>query len=463
MKLWLKISVICAAVLLLIVGVCSTLLLLTSREKILSLAIRNAQSEQLDLTNSFREMATLYGSDYLGPVQKQSLVKYCFRKFTDDTSVLNSSAGTLYSNISFDPVDMLALPQTGEQKYCQINIGGMDYLIVGCMLTLFSDQYSIYAVRDITDVYDSISQLIWQFGIISAVSIGIGVMLVIILMLYATKPLKELGYSVKRIARGEYTERAAVITRDEVGELALDFNIMAEAVQVHVEELKETAQRQQLFIGALTHEFKTPLTSVIGHSETLLYTKMPEETVEKSLSYIHEQCMWLERLTQKLLRLITLKEEIELKEESVEALMDAVGGSVAETLEKRGIRLESICEITTLPMDFDLMLSLLINLTDNASKASAPGQTVVMHAYGNTLEVSDKGIGIPKEELARVLEPFYMVDKSRSKKMGGVGLGLALVKKIADAHSAQIKIESIYGQGTKVQLIFPVNNTFTIS
>ena len=249
--------------------------------------------------------------------------------------------------------------------------------------------------------------------------------------------------------------------RDEVGELAQDFNRMAVAVERHVAELREVTERQQFFIGGLTHEYKTPLTSVIGHSETLLYTSMPQETVERSLLHIHEQCTYLERLTQKLLKLITLDEGIQKKLQPVDVLLDSVRASTSETMERRGVHLECRCEVDMLPMDFDLMLSLLSNLVENAAKASAPGQTVVVYAYDHAFEVTDHGIGIPEEDIARVFEPFYMVDKSRSKQMGGVGLGLALVKQIADAHGARIDIRSIFGEGTTVRVIFPDDKTFT--
>ena len=216
--------------------------------------------------------------------------------------------------------------------------------------------------------------------------------------------------------------------------------------------------RQQLFISGLTHEFKTPLTSIIGHSETLLYAKLSEDAAANSLQHIHEQCRWLERLTQKLLRLITLQEEIERREESVEELLEAVRESVAETLEGRQVGLSVTCESGTLAMDYDLTLSMIINLVDNASKASTPGQTVELLAYGRTIEVRDRGIGIAGEEIDRIVEPFYMVDRSRSKRMGGSGLGLALDKTIADAHGARLLISSAPGQGTSVKVVFPDNN-----
>ena len=91
---------------------------------------------------------------------------------------------------------------------------------------------------------------------------------------------------------------------------------------------------------------------------------------------------------------------------------------------------------------------------DNASKASTPGQAVAMRAYGDVIEVSDHGMGIPQSELERITEPFYVVDKSRSKKQGGSGLGLALVKEIVSAHGAMLEIESNVGVGTTIRVRF---------
>jgi signal transduction histidine kinase len=151
-----------------------------------------------------------------------------------------------------------------------------------------------------------------------------------------------------------------------------------------------------------------------------------------------------------------LQEKIELKKESVYDLLEATKSSVEETFKQRDIALETICEINDLPMDFDLMLSLLINLVDNAAKASKAGQRVKIRAYENIIQVSDQGIGISKEEISRIIEPFYMVDPSRNKLKGGSGLGLALVKRIGDAHGAKLAIESKLGEGTTVKIIFPV-------
>ena len=229
---------------------------------------------------------------------------------------------------------------------------------------------------------------------------------------------------------------------------------MATAVESHVAELTETAQRQRLFIGGVTHEFKTPLTTMILNADTLQNAYMDEEEMKTSVAFIQRQCQWLERLTQKLLKLITLKGQIKPESASLPRLFEQVQESMAETLEQRGTPLVVECSTETIKVDVDLMQSVIVNLVDNASKASQPGQAVRLSAYDNIIEVSDQGCGIPEAELLRITEPFYMVDKSRSKKHGGTGLGLALVKEIVTAHGARMSMESKVGSGTTVRILF---------
>ena len=454
MKMWLKISIICITVLLLVVAACSTLLLVNSKQRILSTAIDSALSEQYNLQTSVSGMAAYYGTDDLSDIAKQSLVKYCFLRFAGDTAVLSAGNELIWSNLEFSPVELLPLKTPDEQEYTIDTIGGRNVLIAGCIVNILSSPYSIYIIKDITPVSESISDMVWQFAMISLVFITIGVALIIVLVRYSTKNIKKLGESAKRISKGYYSERAEFLSHDEIGEMSKDFNVMAQAVEDHVAELTEFAERQRLFIGGLTHEFKTPLTSIIGHAETLLFTSMPEDMVQGSLLHIHEQCQWLERLTQKLLQLIALKGQAELKETYVQELFDSVKSSADEILKVRQVNLQTSCTIDSLLLDSDLMQSLLINLIDNASKASSPGQTVYLSAYDRTIEVRDSGIGMSKDEIEHIMEPFYMADKSRNKKNGGSGLGLALVSAIADVHGAKIEVESAPGNGAVVKVIF---------
>ena len=105
-------------------------------------------------------------------------------------------------------------------------------------------------------------------------------------------------------------------------------------------------------------------------------------------------------------------------------------------------------------MDADLFTEVLINLIDNARKASAKGDCIILSAAENSIEVRDFGKGIPEEEKERILEPFYMIDKSRSRKSGGAGLGLAITAIILKRHHCRMQIESVLGEGTRMILQF---------
>ena len=227
---------------------------------------------------------------------------------------------------------------------------------------------------------------------------------------------------------------------------------MAASVEQKISELTETAERQRLFIGGVTHEFKTPLTALLLNADSLQNTYLDEEERIAALSQIEHQARWLEQLVQKLLRLITLEQKPELQAVQVPELLERVKESTAEALAARGVMLETECRADRLMLDADLMQSVLINLVDNAGKASGEGQTVVLSADTSGFTVQDQGCGIPQEEIGRITEPFYMADRSRSKKQGGSGLGLALVKQIVQAHGGRLVIESAPGEGTTVRV-----------
>lgn len=452
MKLWQKVSLICSAVLTSIVLLMGGLLLREAEQSILDLTYQQSSDKQRNLSASFSEMSNYYLEDSDTKPVEYSLVKYCFSRFADSTCVLMKGSETLYSNVAVDMSRYIIKGYDAEQF--EEEIGGRQILITGSSVNVRNERYAVYVVEDITGVYESITRMVWRFALIGGVGILLGFVLIGLLVRRSMQPLAVLKTAAGRIAAGGYGERATVLSKDEVGALANDFNRMAEAVENHIGELIETAERQRLFIGGVTHEFKTPLTTVILNADTLQNAYMDEEERQTALSYIERQCKWLERMTQKLLKLITLKQDIELKPSSVPQLFERVEESMAETLRQRDTRLISECKLNTLSMDADLMQSVLINLVDNASKASAPGQAVTMRAYDDVIEVSDNGIGIPESELARITEPFYVVDKSRSKKLGGSGLGLALVKEIVNAHGAALEIESSVGVGTTIRVRF---------
>ena len=231
-----------------------------------------------------------------------------------------------------------------------------------------------------------------------------------------------------------------------------------------MEELSETAERQRLFIGGVTHEFKTPLTALLLHTRLLRQVNMTEAERDRSLARIEQQCRWLERMIQALLKLITLRrEDVDARPIPAGELLERVAQATEDMLAQRGAALRTDSDGGTLAVDPELMQSLLMNLVDNAAKAYDPqaaDKTVWLTARGNVLQVRDAGRGIPPQAQERIFEPFYMVDKSRSKKNGGSGLGLALVRRIADAHGARLEVDSAPGQGTAVRVILPLQKNY---
>lgn len=311
------------------------------------------------------------------------------------------------------------------------------------------------------------NQLLRYYAVVGSFMIIVGTLVIAFFIREMTIPITKLINATSRVSEGKYNEKQVDYRHaDELGELSHNFNIMQKTIDDHIAKLKEIAQRQQLFVSGLTHEIKTPLTSMMLHADTLLTTDLNVTETENSLKHIYEQCHWIERLTQKLLMLLTMEEKLIIEPVKLEKLFKDVSDNLSKRLTERNTPLVIECEINFLDVDYDLMKSLLINLIDNASKASQGGQSIKLKAYRKKtlcksseiftciIEVSDSGHGIPKEEIEHVTEAFYMVDRSRSKKLGGSGLGLALVKSITDAHKAKLEIESELSKGTTVKIMF---------
>lgn len=452
-----KIVLICSTVLIVTVTVCCSVLLNQTKTAILALTYQQAAEKQASLRTSFAEMCDYYTTEGDSQAVKRSLIHYCFTRFADSSAVLILDGETVYSVSQIKPEEYMELDVLNSQKQFTGKIRDKQYLIVGSKMRLGAlpgSHCSVYVVEDITYVYQNMHRVMWQFLWISSMCSVLGLGVIMVLVRRSMRPLEKLQKAASDIADGNYRHRADVNSRDEVGALAVIFNRMAQSVQDRVEELTETARRQQLFIGGVTHEFKTPLTAILLSADTLQNTYMTEEEQMDALARIEAQGKWLERLVQKMWKLLTINRDISLQTISVPELLRRVRESTSETLRSRDVSLEIHCDLQSLQGDPDLLQSALVNLVDNASKASSPGQVVQLRAFDNVLEVSDNGIGIPRESLEHVTDAFYMVDKSRSKKLGGAGLGLALVKEIAAAHGADMEIESELGRGTTVRIRF---------
>lgn len=310
----------------------------------------------------------------------------------------------------------------------------------------------IYKLEDINYVWERMRLLGIGLAVLTGIVTVVVCLLLLLILNKVLHPLHELSTGAKQIARGRYDKRIVVKRRDEIGELSDNFNQMAEAVQSHTESLEEAERRRTLFMGNLTHELKTPMTAISGYAKTLLTVKLPEEDREEALSYIYEESCRLERLSKKLMNLLLLEEENVINPVAVSAkdLFHKAEEACHRSLTEDGISLECHEAGEMFYVDEDLFTEVLINLIDNARKASSTGNRIILSARANVIEVRDFGKGIPEEEKNKILEPFYMIDKSRSRKSGGAGLGLAITAMILKKHDCEMQIESKVGEGTRI-------------
>ena len=250
----------------------------------------------------------------------------------------------------------------------------------------------------------------------------------------------------------------AVTGTDELGQLARDFNAMADALQRKIYELEEAAQRQRDFTASFAHELKTPLTSVIGYADTLRSRQLPRARQLEAAGYIFSEGQRLERMSLALLDLFALEREKPVTQPiSAGQLAASAAASIQPLLAESGLRLETRVREANLKASPALLQTALYNLLDNARKASPAGAVIQLlgspEPEGYRFTVEDRGRGIPAEALARITEPFYMVDKSRARAQGGAGLGLSLCQRIAQAHGGRLEFDSQEGVGTRASLI----------
>ncbi|MBN2557304.1 MAG: HAMP domain-containing protein [Clostridia bacterium] len=224
---------------------------------------------------------------------------------------------------------------------------------------------------------------------------------------------------------------------------------------------------QKEFVANVSHELKTPLTSIKSYTETLLSGKVEDKGTEKEfLEVIESEVDRMAELVKDLLQLSAL----DMKRTRIEFHKHSIPDLINKTLEK--VRMAASEKNHTIEkniqypgkatFDFEKIQRVLINLLTNAIKYTDPGGLITIDVKKENSDiviiVTDNGIGIPEKELPRIFDRFYRVDKARSRKMGGTGLGLAIAREIISAHNGEISIKSEPGKGTEVVMSIPLNS-----
>lgn len=304
--------------------------------------------------------------------------------------------------------------------------------------------------------WNQMSQLLF-YGCLFSV---LGAIILMSLVYVFLHPLKTVRQSVHYIAGGNYEIRLPVQGHTELAELSADVNEMAEKIQRNMQQLEETAESRKTFIGNMTHEMKTPLTSILGFADILsIKPDLSEDERREYSEIIVKEATRLRNLSGKLMELVQIQNGmIEFRLINLKDLLEESISAQELLMKEKNIAITVKLDNALIYGDYALLQSLVFNILDNSRKASEQGGNIKINLETEKeeviLSIRDFGLGMDKKEIDKVKEPFYMVNKSRSRKAGGVGLGLALCAEIMELHHGIFHIKSEPGEGCLVILKF---------
>ncbi len=345
--------------------------------------------------------------------------------------------------------------EAGQYRYQRIQDAQGHGLLLASNISKESQSLILIARYDLTAIYRAQELQLRIFRLVYLAVLAFGLVVAVVLSFVLTRRLRRLTAAVRQISGGDLSVRSRLNSRDEFGQLSRDFDVMADKLQDNISHLETDIQRQESFMGAFAHELKTPMTSIIGFADLLRQGGLDENTRMMAAEYIYSEARRLERISFKLLDLILLnRDSIAMKRVWLMNYVAEVERAMAPSLREKGIQLACRSEQARVALEPDLVKSLLYNLVDNAAKSmEGPGIIAIKGSAipgGCQFQVADNGRGMEPQELSRITEAFYRVDKARSRSQGGAGLGLALCKQIVELHHGSIHFDSVPGKGTRV-------------
>lgn len=274
-----------------------------------------------------------------------------------------------------------------------------------------------------------------------------------------TKRLRRIMLSMRIIREGDYSHKVKMGGNDELTVLGDEFNNLAERLQI-------SEQKRRNFVSDASHELKTPLASIKLLSDSILQNDMDTETIKEFVGDIGNEADRLNRMTQKLLSLsrIETQEDSDCEIVNIVPTVERVVRMLNGIAEENKISIESniVRDCPILVIEDDLY-QIIFNLVENGIKYNRPNgklTVTVDRAEDNAvISVKDTGVGIPADAVNHVFERFFRVDKARSRKSGGSGLGLSIVRNMVERNNGKISVESVVGEGSVFTLTFPVFDT----
>jgi len=291
-----------------------------------------------------------------------------------------------------------------------------------------------------------------------SISAGVAALVVTLSMIFSrqfTQRLGSLQTAIRDVREGAYNRRAQLSGSDEFAQIAGEFNDL-------VDRLQKTEGARRQFVSDASHELKTPLAAIRLLTDSILQNEnMAGETLREFVSDIGQEAERLSRITEDLLRLTRLDSGIAETPSLIEAapVLERVVRMLRPVAEEKGVSIRTACGGEAVVATPGELHQILYNLAENAIKYNHRGGYVRIQAEqgeeATVITVEDNGIGIPEEDLSRVFERFYRVDKARSRAAGGTGLGLSIVSDTVSRLGGAIRAESVPTGGTRFTVTLP--------
>ena len=318
-------------------------------------------------------------------------------------------------------------------------------------------QYYIFSTAPLSQSRELMAAVSKIFLLISAIPIVLMFFAIYAMTYRLTKPLKSMSEAAKSMAMGDFSKRIPVTSDDEIGELAVSFNMMTNS-------LAQLEGMRRSFVGNVSHELKTPMTTIGGFIDGILDGTIPPERHEYYLNIVSEEIKRLSRLVAGMLSMARLEsgqEVLKPKTFDFSQLLCTIVIGQERRIEKRELEIAGLDSIESINItaDKDLIYQAVYNLVDNAIKFSNQKGKIEfsLNDLGESIvfKITNSGKGIPERELPLVFERFYKGDKSRSDVKDSTGIGLYIVKTIVSSHKGTITVASKENQFTSFEIKLP--------
>lgn len=383
--------------------------------------------------------------------------------------ILNGTTGAVLAGSGSESGELTITPNiitaiSGSEGY--ISDLSAEYMDVALPISGDSGKYIIYIVDNKSTVRDLSSALF--VIIIEALLIGLAISAVLSLLLAKAivTPLQNLTSAAERVAGGDFSQKPASDSKDEIGVLTRTFDGMAGQLEDTLDHLRKSEQMRREFVANVSHELRTPITSIRSYAETLLENEdMPQDTETDFLGVIVKESDRMTNIVQDLLTLSKFDAgsiEFDFDRFPIEEAVNDVFNAMQLEAQKHKHRftLEFKNELPYIMGDRARIEQVIMNLISNSIKYTPDGGKISVIAGKKektvSITVRDNGIGIPSEDIPKVFDRFYRVDKARSRESGGTGLGLSIAMEIVSRHGGNISIESKPGKGTATTVTLPI-------